>query len=394
MSGSEPPLLRLADQADAAPPSWPPDTPPLFAPEQLARARVEVSAGYLSRLRRLSALLDAAFRAIVGRYFLDPRIRALYQLPKAMEALLLHAHGRPYRVGFYRPDFIYDRRGLPRICEVGARYPMNGWMISHWLGQAAGDDAFLQTLRQWHPPGCVVALVHAREPGTEIFLLAETLRRDGVHFLSARPEALSVRNGKLWLDGRAVDRCILEMDRSELPLLPDAVLDQLLDGGAYFNDIRTLILVHDKRSLAVLNREDIMRDCLDADDYASLRPFLIPSFAPASREEAEALLALPGDFIAKPSSGGRGLGSMVRSACGEAAWRELVLGQWPQYMFQNYIEQSEFEDPESRQLIRLVGMQLCRDAESYGPGVFRGSNELIINLHQRRGKLYSAAAAA
>ncbi|WP_458869680.1 hypothetical protein, partial [Enterococcus faecium] len=69
-------------------------------------------------------------------------------------------------------------------------------------------------------------------------------------------------------------------------------------------------------------------------------------------------------------------------------------GQWPQYMFQDYIEQSEFVDPESRQRIRLVGMQLCRDAESYGPGVFRGSDELIINLHQRRGKLYSAAATA
>ncbi|PTU65465.1 MULTISPECIES: hypothetical protein [Chromobacterium] len=393
MSRPRPPLLRLADQA-AAPPPWPPGAPPLFAPEQLARARVEVSADYLSSLRRLSALLDAAFRAIVGRYFLDPRIRALYQLPKAMEALLRRAHGRPYRVGFYRPDFIYDRHGQPRICEVGARYPMNGWMISRWLGQPAGDDAFLQTLRQWHPPGCVVALTHAREPGTEIFLLAETLRRDGVHFLSARPEALSVRDGKLRLDGRTVNRCILEMDRSELPLLPDRVLDQLLDGGAYFNDIRTLILVHDKRVLAVLNREDIMRDCLDADDYAALRPFLIPSFAPASRDEAEALLARAGDFIAKPSSGGRGLGSLVRSACGETAWRELVLGQWPQYMFQDYIEQSEFVDPESRQRIRLVGMQLCRDAESYGPGVFRGSDELIINLHQRRGKLYSAAATA
>ncbi|WP_158253699.1 hypothetical protein [Chromobacterium alticapitis] len=397
-------LLGLNNQDDcaAAPLASLLGQPPLVPPEQVSRLRVMVTPEYLERLRGLARVLDTALRAIVAQYFRDERIRAVYGLPPELESILQRASGQRYNPGFYRPDFVYDRDGQPRICEIGARYPLNGWMISHLLDKISaepterqpGYDAFLDALRELHPSGSTSVIVHAREPGTEIFLLADELRRSGARFLQAHPFELRCSGGQLRVRDQTVDQAILEMDRSELSLLPPAVLTRLIETGAYFNDVRTLILVHDKRVLAVLNQVSIMRDYLPAADYAVLQPFLIPTHIVSSQPEAEALLQRPERLIAKLSSGGRGLGARVRHACGEEEWRRLVLRQWSRYMFQDYIEQREFLDPASQRRIRLVGMQLCRNGTSYGPGVFRGSDELVINVHQRRGKLYSTMVAA
>ena len=380
------------------------DTQLLFS--QFAAVPVVVDAAHLSALKRLAQLLDAALSAIVERYFDDSRIRAIYRLPEALDHILLHTRGHPYNVGFYRPDFIYDKAGQPRICEIGSRYPLNGWIVSRLAAEAYGQAAerlglrtqteqvaFLSDLLALHPPGTTVAMVHEREPGTEIFHLHEALRRQGTEFVQVAPGRLGTMRGRLSFDGRLIDRTILELDRSELPLIADDALAALVDSGAYFNDVRTLILVHDKRVLAVLCNEAIMRDCLSAAVLAELRPYLIPSWAPASAEEAEIVLSQPENFIAKRSSGGRGLGTVVRDGSDLALWRALVRDHWADYMFQPYLQQREFLSPDhesGQSRIHLVGMQLCWNASSYGIGVFRGSDQAVINLHQNRGKLYPA----
>ncbi len=368
---------------------------------------VIVTDAYLAQLQRVCSALHRALQAIVARYFHDSRIRAIYALPPALEGVLRVADGRPYRVGFYRPDLVFDRGGQPRICEVGARYPLNGWMLSEVSQRVfapapayaafrlqAQLSAFWSTLRALHPPGSTVVLVHGREPGSEIFQLRDDLRQRGVRFLQAAPESLLLRNGRIVVADaggeRAIDRCILEMDRTELLALAPPVLEHLVVQSEYFNDVRTLILVHDKRTLAVLWDESILSDCVDADDASTLRPWLIPSWVANDAQARKALLARPGNLIAKRNSGGRGVDAVVRSSCGEAAWHELVNNQWSDYMFQDYIAQREYRDPKTGDPMHLIGMALCRDAISYGAGVFRGSNEAIINVHQGRGRLFAA----
>ena len=364
---------------------------------------VRVSAGYLDTLRTLGVLLDTALRAVVSRYFEDARIRAIYDLEPALEAILRLARGRPYAVGLYRPDFVYDREGRPRVCEIGARYPLNGWMVSRAASRRlAGTLAraglcevreqgapFLNAMRAMHPPGTTLAMLHAREAGSELFCLRDELRAHGVEFVQAHPAALVNRNGVLEIDGRRIDRLVLEMDRSELSLIDPGALGRMLGEGCYFNDVRTLILVHDKRVLAVLNDEAIMRDCMAADAYDALRPFLIPTWVVRSDADARALQARTHDLIAKPSSGGRGVDTCVRSLCAAEAWSRLVDAERRRYVFQAYLDQYDFREPGTGAPIHLVGMQLCRDRWSHGPGVFRGSDEAVINVHQGRGRVYA-----
>lgn len=379
--------------------------PPVVTAEEIAPVPVTMTSEYIERLSELGRVLDIALRGIVARYFDDPRISAIYALPDAMVEMLRLAAagsgGRPYRVGFYRPDFVYDLEGQPRMCEIGARYPLNGWMISQYGAEIYAPDAgqmgsvaqvtqrrFLDELCAQYHPGDTVAMVHAGEAGTEILLLARALRERGVTFLQTHPAMLHMKGGHLRVGDTVVDACILEMDRSELALISHDVLRHLIDTGAYFNDIRTLILVHDKRTLAVLWDETIMRDILSAEDGAILRSFLIPSFAIGEASGCEAFLARDEDMIVKRSSGGRGVDALVRSACGEAVWRARISAEWAQDMMQLYLSQSEFHAPGNERPMHLVGMQLCRDGTSYGAGVFRGSDEKIINMHGRRGHIY------
>lgn len=370
----------------------------------LSSTPVLMSAQYVDRLRTLSPLLEAAFRAVVRHYFEDVRIRAIYDLDPTLQHILQLARARPYAVGFYRPDFVYDLDGQPRICEIGARYTMNGWMISHQaaIGLAGSlaraslramprlDDLFA-SLHAMHPSGCTVAMVHAREAGTELFYLREALRARGVEFVQAHPSELECEGDDILLRGQRIDRLILEMDRTELPLLRKTVLALMIKYHNYFNDVRTLILVHDKRVLAVLSDAAIMRDCMDGAAYAELQRYLIPTWAVTSASDVAALRKSAVTLIAKPSSGGRGVGTWLRDHCDADTWATLVNSRRRDYVFQEYLAQREFLDPDSGAAMHLVGMQLCHDQHSYGPGIFRGSDELVINLHQGRGRIFAGA---
>lgn len=403
-TGVEAPLLRIAERSFAedlrSALAMRLGDPPVIDSEQLAATPVLITPAYLARLDRLNQLLDKALRAIVEHYSDDPRIRAVYALPEPMEAILRLARGAPYRVGWYRPDLVHDANGGPRVCEIGARYPLNGWMVSERAAQALAPHAaatglgavtghgFLDALCSQYRPGETVAMLHAGEAGTEIFLLAEALRERGIGFASVSPAAIGLEGGRLCAAGRTIDHAILEMDRSELPLISGEVLRHLIDTGRYFNDVRTLILVHDKRVLAVLWDDAIRQDLLGADEAEELRAFLIPSWTITEAGGCEALFARGEDMIAKRSSGGRGIDALVRRECGEAAWRARVERDWPRDMYQHYLPQRDFGAPGDARATHLIGLQLCRDATSYGPGIFRGSSASVINLHGDRGLIY------
>lgn len=351
-----------------------------------ARRALAIPDAYRQQMRRLGGLLDMAVRAVVGRYFIDPRIAAIYALPPELEQILRRAAAKPYQIGWYRPDLIFDRDGTARICEIGARYPFNGWMVSQaW---SRGHDDFWDDLCARFAPGSTVALVHGQEPSGEIDYLSAHLRQVGVGFVSVSPRQLSLRDGCLSAQDRQPDHFILQLDRRELLSLAPGVLDHLVERANYFNDVRTLILVHDKRVLAVLSDAAIMQDAMPADLYAQLQPHLIFSTCARSAAEAEEVLRQDGDWIMKPSSGGRGIGTLVRSRCSADLWAERVRNDWRDLVFQPYLPQLDFHDPDYAQPIHMVGMLLCRDGTCYGSGLFRGSDEAVINLHQDRGKLY------
>ncbi|MFD1601514.1 hypothetical protein ACFSJW_15835 [Flavobacterium artemisiae] len=367
-----------------------------------AGSSVKISEAYNKEMRRLSFVLNQACKAVVLNYFEDKRIRDYYQLDKALESLLKKCTHQEYNQGFYRPDFLYDTQNQAKICEIGARYPLNGWMISYYL-QLINDqinihenektknpnlENLIKDLYNQLIPDKKIGLIHDNEKGTEIFYLQQELARLGIELISAKPQELTVENDSILIKGEAVSKFILEMDREELKKMNPNVINKLIEQNSYFNDIRTLILIHDKRVLAVMFDEQIMTDYLENEDYEFLKKYLIPSYVILNSDDCDRFIYCEENLILKLNSGGRGIGAYVKNDCTPQEWEKIIRENWNKYVIQHFVDQKEFHDLENNRKIHLVGMLLCRDDHTYGSGLFRGSDESVVNVHQGRALIY------
>lgn len=368
-----------------------------------ANSSVTLSSEYSRQMNRLCVILNKACKAIVLNYFEDDRIRKYYQLDKDLEALLKKSNNEAYNQGFYRPDFLYDTNDQAKICEIGARYSLNGWMISYYLklinnqtnaygDRVSAENADLENLigdlyNQFTPHRKVV-LIHDDEKGTEIFYLQKELAKLDIELISAKPQDLIVSNDSIYVNGVPVSQFILEMDREELKKISPDVIDKLIEQNSYFNDIRTLILIHDKRVLAVMYDAEIMSDYLSKEDYGFLQNYLIPSFVITDPAGCDVFTDGEQNLILKLNSGGRGIGAYVKSDCTTEDWNIIIRENWDKYLIQHFVDQKEFNDVENNRQIHLVGMLLCKDDKNYGTGLFRGSDESIVNVHQGRALIY------
>lgn len=368
--------------------------------DYFASSSVILSSEYSEEMNRLCSILNKACTAIVLNYFEDERIRKYYQLDEDLETLLKKSDNAAYNQGFYRPDFLYDKNDQPKICEIGARYPLNGWMISYYLqliknSTTANKDKtennlenLIDDLYNQFVPHQKIALLHDDEKGTEIFYLQKEFAKLEIELISAKPQDLILSNDSIYVNGEPVSQFILEMDREELKKIKPEVLDKLISENSYFNDIRTLILIHDKRVLAVMYDAQIMNDYLSKEDYDFLQKYLIPSFVITEPCDCDVFINGEENLILKLNSGGRGIGAYVKKDCTTQEWGKIIRENWNKYLIQHFVDQQEFTDVENNRQIHLVGMLLCKNDKNYGSGLFRGSDETVVNVHQGRALIY------
>ncbi|CAN5658963.1 MAG: hypothetical protein ACR2HP_09265 [Ilumatobacteraceae bacterium] len=376
--------------------------------ERTAPYPVTVAAADVVVLDRLYRAIARAIDAVIEHYFRDERLRTILSLPPSLVELLRRVDGRPYRLGALRPDFLLDLDGTPQVCEVNARFPTNGFMCSYYTNEVVegldhvtaarasavpGLRRTLDALASRFEPGPLVVLLE-REGGTEIFLLVDELRRRGIEARPRRPGELRLEHGGILDDDGPVEQFILELERDELLGLPPELFDGLAACARTFNDVRTLILGHDKRMLAVLSDRSVMADLLDADDVELLSRHVIPTFNAADPRIAGPLREDPSSWVLKRNSSGRGIDLLVGRACDPAAWRCAVEHQADDRTAQRFVEQLVLSMPaidDAGELVdravHVVGLLPGFDGEPFGPGLFRASAESVINVAGDRGVL-------
>lgn len=365
----------------------------------------------LNGFAALRAALDRAIVRVVESYFDDARIRRILALPQDHLALLARAYRRPYRIGSFRPDLLLDEAGVWRVCEVNARFPVNGYLVSHYINRVAADLDYLAGSGARPLPGVArlvdaiagrfragepLVVVKEREKGMDIFLLLGELERRGISPRIRAPGRLACREGRVFDGAEAVDQFVLELERDELLAMDPALFDALAERDHYFNDLRTLLLSHDKRMLAVLSDPEIMADYLDDADRGLLARHLIPTYNAADPRIAARLRAVPSEWVLKRNSSGRGIGMLIGRECEPAAWRQAVTGEADDYTAQAYVPQRRLPvpilqgDALAEQEMNVVAILPGFDGELLGPGFFRASIDSIINVHGGRGTIVPA----
>lgn len=363
---------------------------------------VGVGQEYLEGLEALAGILNECLVRIVYNYFRDEKIRYVYQLDEEFQEILRMAEGTPYELGMYRPDFIYGADGHPRICEIGCRYPVNGWMLSYYLNEitkqltksndpdftAIPDQGdFLNEFSKRFDAADTIFLIHKKEKGTEVHYLIKELAKKGIKMMNITPEELKLKEGRLTAKGIHARQFFLEMDREELKTFDKEVLRAVITSGRCINDVRTLILIHDKRIMAVLYSQEIMPRYINHADYSFLRPFLIPSYILQYPETRLELVSTSQNWVLKKNSGGRGIDMHTKNDCPAEIWKKILSETWQEYMVQEYIAQKKFRIHYNNKAehLQLVGMGLFFNARSFGPGLFRGASDNVVNLHEGRG---------
>lgn len=365
---------------------------------------IEVPANYQQTWTKLSSILNKAFQGIVKSYFNNDLIRKIYGLSHDFERILRLVEHLPYNVGMYRPDFLIARHTLqPKLCEIGARFPFNGWCYTALVSQIiykfnkeynlnlSPNNSHLQLLdflKNQFNIAHNTALIFKSEKVSESYMFLNYLAQNKHNINVATPSELQLIDNKIIIDGIEYQQFILELDRSELLFLSDEILYHLTKSCFCVNDIRTLILIHDKRVLAVLNSEQIMLDILSAEDYTFLKSFLIPTF---SIEQAKDLnidfSQTTSNWLFKQNSGGKGRGMFESSTLSESDLQEFLNHEKSNYMLQEILEQEKIE---VSFMNYIVGFILFYNDISYGEGLFRGGENTIVNMNGKSTKFITS----
>lgn len=332
------------------------------------------------RLVDIQKALQKGCLAILGAFQDDERLHSLLAPRFGERELeqLTGLEGVPLGPQFIRPDYIYDREGEPRVCEINARFIFNGNIASvhmaDYLSQTYDIDTTPYQLmdRFMHraydgdgSEGDATVILQASEQQHD--LLLQKQRFAEVYWV--KPEILKV------LDASKVGRLVLELHQHELARVFDDLAQLMRDGVPSHNDPRVINLLHDKRLLVALSDEDYMASLTDEVTAQTLAEGIVPSYHPAwEGREPENIPAK--SVMAKGAISGKGDSlHVVRLSTYQDS-----LPSPKEYVYQPRLLQPKILPPDGEPAEIAGTLPMTLEHEVFGPGIVR-----ILRHHRLKG---------
>ena len=317
------------------------------------------------KLARAGSLLARGVHACVSNYFSSSRLQELVP-PGEWGESLSRWERVEYAHGWLRPDILLEREGEWRVCEINARFLVNGlylqcYVSENWAGQGVYPE--LSATRQTR------ALLSRLGGGSRWLCKGREAGYDAHFLLSEHPALGLISPQELSeLEGES-GRLLLELQQDELAPHLDYLL-RLREGGLQLlNDPRTVLIAHDKRLLSALGDAELMSEWLSDQEAEALSRLIIPTRAtPCVGEEV-----LSGEWVYKRADSGKGVGMIFSYEQEPEEW--LALCAQPGGVIQPLLEQQDFsawDHLHQREIsVQLAGTLSILGGESVGPGVLR-----------------------
>ncbi|KAL3477589.1 hypothetical protein BJX99DRAFT_269795 [Aspergillus californicus] len=359
---------------------------------------------FLTELEDFHVALSRALTNIVQRWYADEEAAFSSRMPlrRHEEELLQCSEKNIFPAyeghqGNWRPDLLLpanDPEGFS-VCEINARFAANGIDLTAWIYKSlersaikppwldiAADpeymlDSYLGLFNTSLPMHCVRAkdspgLVQTwmdfveERTGMKPRIVAPEDLRLVPDFTSPTGYTLHCRIGSevpSSTDGRPEELEHIYQVRPQLFLDDFALLAPEIQRQMAFcsaQDIRTTLLIHDKRILGVLLQELddlVMHHVLSKEQAGLLRKRVIPTFIPGSKELHRLIdkyhegKVSKDKFILKPIRSGRGEGILFGDELTVSEWEAILadsqkprlISDRPLYVIQPLIEQAETE---------------------------------------------------
>lgn len=349
---------------------------------------VVVTEKRFASLKRVQQILHRCICYFVENF---SRYEALFPVPESLSRILGACAPFPYRVGTYRPDFLMTPEGKLKICEIGARFPLNGYFMSgiaEYIGEKVfscvpdgGRDfqyvGFLEHLMAYLGGGRRICVLKGADKPCDIKFYTRFFESLGLQLLVLSPQEF--QDAPDLIKGAAV---INEFNQHEMMDLSDEAIRSIAVSNS-LNDMRTIFLIHDKRFLSVLTSRDFLDEFLSKDDADFLMDHLVPTCTYGSRPDLwENARENREDWVVKHALLGKSEEVHVGCVTDQEAWLGLFQSEELRNMvLQPFVKQRRIASRIGDRTFQdyAVGTMLCFDDEFFGPGIFRTSSHVVTN---------------
>jgi len=312
----------------------------------------------------------------VALSFDEPSIRDVFKIPDELRAILQNCSPE-YSMGTLRPDFLVGQDENFFINEINARFPTNGYFISH------GASYAISRMNRWRKKGIgqleeisEIPLLFSRRLGQNVVVLK---RSEPNWDISLFEEYIKSQEGSVEYFQEFCKNpekgVVIELKQREIPEFFNGVDINEFQKQRHINDFRTILVAHDKRLLSILSDENILRNYASTEERKIIMPHI--PFTKVINDSGDIDdLKDRGEWVLKHALKGKSKNVYIGREMSEDAWeRACLLAQGGNFVAQRYVKQKEFSiyvPHLGLTKMNLEGMLLGMDGQFISQGNYRG----------------------
>jgi len=345
--------------------------------------------------RELCSILHLIVEQYDKETSIGEEIRKTFEFDDKIDRLIrISNRCRPhFRLGLYRPDFVltsgekFRFNGKeyfqPKFCEINARFPFNGFLLSagiclktypNLIEQIVDEIQFDRTKS--------ISILKSKEFGFDINLFSQFWRnkyQQNCDFVL--PKHLKISNGNLIdrTNGKLLEQIIFELHQDEIVEIDDEILQFCIENDRikFINDFRTIFLLHDKRLFSLLSNSSFLYGLTGRFPSTSFNEIFprtwtidrIPKFL------RQTILNDRHHWLIKPNSLGKGEQILIGFETSFEQWKTSIDDKnHRQWIVQQYFPSIEFDS------MKMSGFFLCLNDRCFPLGIIRLSKSNVVNI--------------
>ena len=323
-----------------------------------------------------------------GAHYRDYLDRIPYD-ERTLQALAL-VEGTEYKLGTFRPDYVIREDGAIKLCEITSRFFGNGYFYSFFMDHTGRELAREAGVTEYTSriEAMLDYFADMARGKSELIVLESADRSDSIPLYTPfyRDMGLKIRRIEphdIARDFQPTQRSLVVSALNQVDLLsqPDDVLRRYVQAETR-NDLRTVLLLHDKRFFSLFHDDEFCGACLGEEDTAFLRDHVVPTYTRGEHPEIweEARREKDG-YMLKHCRLGKSEKVFAGCLTSQDDWEAQFSGTMDDMILQPFIRQRAYAATwKGDDVVEYIcGTILCLDDEFFGTGNYRASTLPVVN---------------
>lgn len=354
---------------------------------------VVLSFDHNQKLQQLQKVMQKLISHFVTNY---EDFEQLMPVSAPVKEVLKLYRRKPYKIGTYRTDFVYDKNNNVRLLEITCRFALNGMFLSAIMNEIAEDiqkshsnrlklqdlySPIFNHLKELIGEAKKVVVLKGRDNRNESKLFIPIFIEAGLTIEVI--ELDQIDHSKSVFENSFI---ISELGLEEILGLSSKTIESLANSNM-INDFRTVFLIHDKRFFSVLYNQEFRSSILTKEEESFFKDFLIPTYSYRDQHPMWCHARAHKDqWVIKHATLGKSQQVYAGIVTSQTEWESLFLSDMNNMVLQKWVETERVSGSINDQpyLDYLTGTLIFFDHHYFGLGDFRTSSFPVTNKTDHR----------